>query len=128
MAGGGAGLGVGAGTPGAGAGRGGGRGSAAADSTLWAAMHTPAMRDPRGWIIPFDQPDFSTATKFVDALLGRAQAVLKRSVDFCEAFFQTDPLWCERFDAIWSWMDWPGRQGRGGPLDGHGDPAVAPRG
>ena len=35
----------------------------------WAAMHAPDMRDPRGYIIPSDQADFPTATKFVNALL-----------------------------------------------------------
>src|SRR5688572_15807747 len=29
----------------------------------------PALRDPRGYIVPSDQPDFLTATKFVNALL-----------------------------------------------------------
>ena len=29
----------------------------------------PASRDPRGYLLPADQPDFLTATKFVDALL-----------------------------------------------------------
>lgn len=29
----------------------------------------PAARDPRGYIIPSDQPDFPTATKFVEALM-----------------------------------------------------------
>ena len=29
----------------------------------------PSLRDPRGYIIPSDQPDFLTATKFVNALL-----------------------------------------------------------
>ena len=32
-------------------------------------LHDPAKRDPRGFIIPSDQPDFLTATKFVNALL-----------------------------------------------------------
>lgn len=32
-------------------------------------LHDPAHRDPRGYIIPSDQPDFLTATKFVNALL-----------------------------------------------------------
>ena len=32
-------------------------------------LHDPAHRDPRGYIIPSDQPDFATATKFVNALL-----------------------------------------------------------
>ncbi|MEP6992834.1 MAG: M14 metallopeptidase family protein [bacterium] len=32
-------------------------------------LHAPALRDPRGYILPSDQPDFPTATKFVNALL-----------------------------------------------------------
>ena len=32
-------------------------------------LHAPASRDPRGYIIPADQPDFLTATKFVNALI-----------------------------------------------------------
>ena len=36
----------------------------------------------------------------------------RRFEEFCEAYFQADPLWTERFDAVWSWMDWPGRNGR----------------
>jgi hypothetical protein len=32
-------------------------------------LHDPAKRDPRGYIIPSDQPDFLTATKFVNALI-----------------------------------------------------------
>ncbi|WP_020379517.1 DEAD/DEAH box helicase family protein [Candidatus Microthrix parvicella] len=35
----------------------------------------------------------------------------RRFEEFCEAYFQTDPVWAERFDAVWSWMDWPGRAG-----------------
>jgi hypothetical protein len=31
--------------------------------------HDPKLRDPRGYILPSDQPDFPTAVKFVDALL-----------------------------------------------------------
>ncbi|PYS07493.1 MAG: peptidase [Acidobacteria bacterium] len=33
------------------------------------ALRDPALRDPRGYIIPADQPDFLTATKFVNALI-----------------------------------------------------------
>jgi hypothetical protein len=33
------------------------------------AIRDSALRDPRGYILPADQPDFLTATKFVDALL-----------------------------------------------------------
>lgn len=43
--------------------------ASASDSAKWAAMKTPALRDPRGYVIPSDQPDFPTATKFVNALL-----------------------------------------------------------
>jgi hypothetical protein len=32
-------------------------------------LHDPAKRDPRGYIIPSDQPDFLTATKFINALI-----------------------------------------------------------
>jgi hypothetical protein len=32
-------------------------------------MRTPERRDPRGYIIPSDQPDFLTATKLVNALI-----------------------------------------------------------
>ena len=32
-------------------------------------LRDPAARDPRGFILPADQPDFLTAAKFVDALL-----------------------------------------------------------
>ena len=52
---------------GAAAGRGGGRGGA--DPKYYAAMLTPERRDPRGYIIPADQADFNTATRFVNALI-----------------------------------------------------------
>ena len=32
-------------------------------------LHDPAMRDPRGYIISADQPDFPTATKYINTLL-----------------------------------------------------------
>lgn len=32
-------------------------------------LFTPEKRDPRGYILPSDQPDFLTATKFVNALI-----------------------------------------------------------
>jgi hypothetical protein len=32
-------------------------------------LHAPALRDPRGYVLPSDQPDFPTATKFINALL-----------------------------------------------------------
>ena len=42
------------------------RGATASSSTT--LLRDPAQRDPRGYIIPSDQPDFPTATKFVNAL------------------------------------------------------------
>jgi hypothetical protein len=56
---------------GGGGGGGGGRGGAAsgtADSLMWAALHKPENRDPRAFIIPSNQADFPTATKFINAL------------------------------------------------------------
>jgi hypothetical protein len=38
------------------------------DPDGWAALRRPELRDPRGYIIPSDQPDFPTAIKFVNAL------------------------------------------------------------
>ena len=56
------------------AGSGGGGGRAATTSpaemaTYTRIMRNPADRDPRGYIISVDQPDFPTATKFVNALI-----------------------------------------------------------
>jgi hypothetical protein len=48
--------------------RGSSGGTRSGDSTIWAALHQPELRDPRGFIIPADQPDFPTAIKFVNAL------------------------------------------------------------
>ncbi len=51
-------------------GRGGGRGGAAVnEEALWAALRKPDDRDPRAYILPSSQPDFATATKFINALL-----------------------------------------------------------
>ena len=32
-------------------------------------LRDPALRDPRGFVLPSDQPDFLTATKFVNTLI-----------------------------------------------------------
>jgi hypothetical protein len=69
-------------------GRGGGRGGNATpeqDMTLWAAMHAPELRDPRGYIIPSDQADFPTATKFVNALLETGITVKRATREFTVA-------------------------------------------
>jgi Zinc carboxypeptidase len=77
-------LGRGTGAP-AGPSRGGGRGgrgTAAQDAALWAALHRPADRDPRAFIIPANQPDFPTATKFVNALLENGVTVERATHEF----------------------------------------------
>jgi hypothetical protein len=48
----------------------------------WEALHTPELRDPRGYIIPSDQPDFPTATKFVNALMKAGVAVHRATGPF----------------------------------------------
>jgi hypothetical protein len=42
----------------------------------------PDRRDARGYILPADQPDFPTATKFVNALLGTGVTVHRATADF----------------------------------------------
>jgi Zinc carboxypeptidase len=48
----------------------------------WEQLHTPEMRDPRGYIIPSNQPDFLTATKFVNALIKCGIVVNRTTKDF----------------------------------------------
>ena len=45
-------------------------------------LKDPALRDARGYIIPADQPDFSTATRFINALIGDGIAVDKATAAF----------------------------------------------
>jgi hypothetical protein len=45
-------------------------------------LHDPKFRDPRGYIIPSDQADFPTATKFANALLKTGITVLRASEPF----------------------------------------------
>ncbi len=42
----------------------------------------PAKRDPRGFILPSNQPDFLTATKFVNILLGTGVQVQRTKEEF----------------------------------------------
>jgi hypothetical protein len=42
----------------------------------------PTSRDPRGYVLPSDQPDFLTATKFVNTLMRNGIAVHRASVAF----------------------------------------------
>ncbi|MDQ2665989.1 MAG: M14 family metallopeptidase [Gemmatimonadota bacterium] len=48
-------------------------------------LHAPALRDPRGYILPSDQPDFPTATKFVNALLHVGVIVNRATAPFTVA-------------------------------------------
>jgi hypothetical protein len=48
-------------------------------------LHDPKMRDPRGYIIPSDQPDFPTATEFVNTLIKNGIDVLKAGAPFTVA-------------------------------------------
>ena len=45
-------------------------------------LKDPADRDPRGFILPSDQPDFPTATRFVNALLKNGVQVHRATADF----------------------------------------------
>ena len=55
------------------------------DSVVWAAQHAPEFRDPRGYIIPADQPDFPTAVKFVNALRETGITIQRATADFTVA-------------------------------------------
>jgi hypothetical protein len=64
-------------------GRGGrGGGGVSNEEAAWAELHKPELRDPRGYIIPSDQPDFATATKFINALREVNVAVHRATADF----------------------------------------------
>jgi hypothetical protein len=45
-------------------------------------LHNPDTRDPRGYILPADQPDFLTATKFVNVLIKNGVFVHKATQSF----------------------------------------------
>ncbi len=45
-------------------------------------LHNPPLRDPRGYILPSDQPDFPTATKFINALIKTGITVQRATSDF----------------------------------------------
>jgi hypothetical protein len=51
-------------------------------ATLYAGMRTKELRDPRGFILPSSQPDFGTATRFVNALMKTGISVLRARTAF----------------------------------------------
>jgi hypothetical protein len=60
-----------------------GRGPAGVPAGLYkTVLHDPAMRDPRAYILSADQPDFPTATKFVNTLMKNGVTILAATSDF----------------------------------------------
>ena len=64
---------------------GGGRGAGAPVAIYTSVLHDPKMRDPRGFILPSDQPDFLTATKFVNILIKAGVTVQRATAPFTVA-------------------------------------------
>jgi hypothetical protein len=54
----------------------------AVPTKYFALLRDPIARDPRGYILPADQPDFPTATKFVNALIKNGVTVLRATRTF----------------------------------------------
>jgi hypothetical protein len=78
-------------TPGGGGGGGGGGGSrggfesSAVPIRFFDLLHRPDDRNPRGYILPSNQPDFLTATKFVNALMKSGVEVHRATAPFSVA-------------------------------------------
>lgn len=64
------------------AGPGGGRGAGLPAALYNTVLHDPAHRDPRGYVLPSDQPDFPTAIKFVNALMKSGVSVQRSTAAF----------------------------------------------
>lgn len=62
--------------------QGGGFGGGQLPAALFAELRDPADRDPRGYILPADQADFMTATRFVNALLKSGVEVHRATAAF----------------------------------------------
>ncbi|HWP36038.1 MAG TPA: M14 metallopeptidase family protein [Gemmatimonadales bacterium] len=61
----------------------GGFGPRRAPASLFTTMmRDPALRDPRGYIIPADQPDFPTAVKFVNTLVKNGITIHRATSSF----------------------------------------------
>jgi hypothetical protein len=59
------------------------RGPASVPADLYkTVLHDPAHRDPRAYILSADQPDFPTATKFINTLIKNGVTVLQASSSF----------------------------------------------
>ncbi len=62
-----------------------GRGSGIPAKYFDAILKDPALRDPRGYILPADQSDFPTAVTFVNALIKSGVLVHKATAEFTVA-------------------------------------------
>ena len=51
-------------------------------TSFFRLLRAPELRDPRGYIIPSDQPDFATATRFIHALQKTGVSVLRATAPF----------------------------------------------
>ncbi len=60
----------------------GGRGAGSAPRKFYDQMRAPEKRDPRGYILPASQPDFLTATKFVNALIKNGIVIHRATAEF----------------------------------------------
>ena len=63
----------------------GGAPNAEESARFLAMLRRPEWRDPRGYVIPASQPDFATATKFVNALLETGVTVHRATAAFTVA-------------------------------------------
>ena len=62
---------------------GGGRGESAVPTELFeTVLPAPKFRDPRGYVMSADQPDYPTATKFVNSLLKNGLDVMRATTAF----------------------------------------------
>ena len=61
---------------------GGGRADTIPTRFFDSVLKNPTLRDPRGYILPSDQPDFPTAVRFINALIGTGIRVEKATAQF----------------------------------------------
>ncbi|MEO6222941.1 MAG: M14 metallopeptidase family protein, partial [Vicinamibacterales bacterium] len=64
------------------AGAGGGRAGGGGANPYWAELHSLETRDPRGFILSADQPDFGTATRFMNTLIKTGITVHRATAPF----------------------------------------------
>jgi hypothetical protein len=76
---------AGGGRGGGGGGGGGGRGGGGGGNALYTAYTTKENRDPRGFIMPSDAPDFGSAVRFVNTLMKSGVAIHRATAAFTVA-------------------------------------------